>query len=285
MGSSNILIDEEITGRVALDVKGPITFIESSQLICAKHSCWCNVVVFHPRGDQGWRFGILQAIHLLSTSKEILLFEWTGPVTKSGVPDFVHKKIISEWSDIAHHFHYKSFSIDSVQLLFVNQVRGILIGNLNISNNCRNEVDGGIQCSVDGPDLFNPTVPKPSCKNQSELEKLFDSIELQYDEVPFSKTYFENGNLKRRLKKINERVRSDAPKVVKEWNNHASYSTRSCQMGSFFVVTNNDLSDYKKEQSIMLQSTLKDKFLIPDLSSYDDQSNPFQFFSPLTASQ
>ncbi len=56
-------------------------------------------------------------------------------------------------------------------------------------------------------------------------------------------------------------------------------------MGSFFVVTNNDLSDYKKEQSIMLQSTLKDKFLIPDLSSYDDQSNPFQFFSPLTASQ
>ncbi len=122
---------------------------------------------------------------------------------------------------------------DSLQLLFVNQVRGIPIGNLPICNTCRSEVDGGIQCSVDGPDLFNPTVLFPVCCNQSQLETLFDSIELRCDEVPFFKTYFENMNVKRRLKKINERVRSDAPQIVKDWNNHASYSTRSNQMGSF----------------------------------------------------
>ncbi len=171
--------------------------------------------------------------------------------------------MISDWSDIAHHFIYKVFSGDSVELLFVNQVRGIPIRNLDISNNCRNEVDGGIQCSVDGPDVFKPIVPIPSRKNHSELENLFDSIELQYDEVPFSKSYLENMNIKRRSKKINQRVRSDAPQVVKDWNFHAVYSTRSYQMGSFFVVTNNNLSNYKKEQSIMLKSTLKDKFLVP----------------------
>ncbi len=36
VGSSNILIDLEITTWVSLDIKGSITFIESSQLYCGK---------------------------------------------------------------------------------------------------------------------------------------------------------------------------------------------------------------------------------------------------------
>ncbi len=111
--------------------------------------------------------------------------------------------------------------------------------------------------------------------NPSQLKTLFDSIELRYDEVPFSKTYFENMNIKCRWKNINRRVRSDAPQVVKDWNYHAAYSTRSNHMGSFFEVTNNNLSTYKKEQSIMLHSCLRDKFLVPDLALYDDKNYPF----------
>jgi len=83
-----------------------------------------------------------------------------------------------------------------LQLLFVNQVRGIPIGNLPLCNTCRSEVDGGIQCLVDGPDLFNPMVQFPICCNPSQLEILFDSIKLWYNEVPFSKTYFKNMNTK-----------------------------------------------------------------------------------------
>ncbi len=109
VGSSNILIDSEITSQVSFDINCPITFIQSSQLFCAKNSCWCNVVVFCPTESQGWQLGILQAIHVLNISKQIRLFEWIGPVTESGIPDFVHNKIISEWSDIAHHFIYKVF--------------------------------------------------------------------------------------------------------------------------------------------------------------------------------
>ncbi len=47
----------------------------------------------------------------------------------------------------------------------------------------------------------------------------------------------------------------------------------------------NDLFTYKKEQSVMLYSFLRGKFLVPDPALYDDQNNPFQFFSPLTAKQ
>ncbi len=59
VGSSNILIHSEITSQVSLDIKGPITFIESSPLFCSKNSCWCNVVEFCPINYEGWRLGIL----------------------------------------------------------------------------------------------------------------------------------------------------------------------------------------------------------------------------------
>ncbi len=61
-------------------------------------------------------------------------------------------------------------------------------------------------------------------------------------------------NIKKRWKNINQRVRPDAPQPVKVWNYHATYSTCSKQMGALFVVTNIDLSGYKKEQSVMLHS-------------------------------
>ncbi len=51
------------------------------------------------------------------------------------------------------------------------------------------------------------------------------------------------------------------------------------------MVTNNDLLTYKKEQPVILHTCLRDKFLVPDLASYNDQNNPFQFFSLLTAKQ
>ncbi len=201
---------------------------------------------------QGWQLGILQAIHAFNVTNQIRLFEWIGPVTISGTPDFVHDIMISEWCDISHHFSYREFTSNSLQLLFVNQVRGTPIGNLPICNTCRSEIDGGIQCSVDGPDLFIPIVPFPICCNPSQLETLFDSIGHWYDDVPFSKTYFKSIDINHRLKNINQRVRSNAPTVVKDWNYHAVYSTHSNQMGLFFVVTNNDLSEYKKDQSVML---------------------------------
>ncbi len=110
VGSSNILIHSEITSQVSLDIKGPITFIESSQLFCLKNSCWCNVVVFRPINYEGWQLGILQAIHVLNTSKQILLFEWIGPVTELGIPGFVHDKIISEWS-VLHTISFTKYSL------------------------------------------------------------------------------------------------------------------------------------------------------------------------------
>ncbi len=143
----------------------------------------------------------------------------------SRITNFFHDKIVSECSDISHHFSYREFSANSLQLLFVNRVRGTPIGNLLICNTCRSEIDDGIQCSVDGPDVFDPIVWFPICCNPSQLETLFDLIKLWYDEVPFSKTYLENTNIKRRWKNINQRVRSDAPQVVKDWNYHAAYST------------------------------------------------------------
>ncbi len=56
-------------------------------------------------------------------------------------------------------------------------------------------------------------------------------------------------------------------------------------MASFFVVTNNDLSEYKKEKAVALQPILRDKFLVPELATYHDPSNRFEFFSPLSTNR
>ncbi len=170
-------------------------FIESSQLCSFEHSFWCNTVAFYPIESKGWQLGIWGAIHVLDSRSQIKLFEWIGPINNPGTLDFVHEKIISEWSKISCHFEYQIFSANAIQLLFLNQIRGTAIGNFSISKTCKSEIDHGIQCSIEGPDVFSPSVPFPVCK-PSELEVNFDSSKLQNDEVLFSKAYYKNLNKK-----------------------------------------------------------------------------------------
>ncbi len=144
--------------------------------------------------------------------------------------------MISEWSNISQHFNYRKFSVDSLQLLFLNQIGVTSIGNLPISKTYRSELDGGIQCSVAGPDMFHPRVPLyPIHSTPSRLNITFNSVKLGYDEVQFCKTYFATMNIKRQLKNINQRVWLEVPQVVKDWNIYAAYSTCSNNMTSFLL--------------------------------------------------
>ncbi len=113
VGLSNDLIELETTNCVSLEIDGPISFTESSQLLGFKFACWFNVVAYLPFECGGWRLGILQAIHALVYSNQIKLFEWIGPVKNAGTPNFIHDKIFSVLSNISQHFNYREFSVDS----------------------------------------------------------------------------------------------------------------------------------------------------------------------------
>ncbi len=127
-------------------------------------------------------------IHALDYTNQIKLFGWIGPVNNAEKPNNVHGKIISESSDISQHFNNQEFSADSLQVLLLNQTRGTPIGNLSLSKTCRSEIDSGIQCSVEGSDLFHSRVLLyPICNKYSRLNISFNSLELDMMQCNFQK--------------------------------------------------------------------------------------------------
>ncbi len=79
-------------------------------------------------------------------------------MSSPGFPEFVSLKGIVESSDISFHFTLQELSPDEMELVIVNQVRGVPIGNNPISDNTTNCRDGRIQCSSSQPDIFSPQI-------------------------------------------------------------------------------------------------------------------------------
>ncbi len=98
------------------------------------------------------------------------------------------------------------------------------------------KIDGGIQCTIDGPDVFHPKVLYPIPSNPSRLNSSFNLLELGYNDLKFLKTYYSNMNMKRRMININQRVQLDALKVVKDWNTCTVYST-CCKNWHHFLIS------------------------------------------------
>lgn len=108
------------------------------------------------------------------------IFEWTCPLASFGVPKFLSRNWIVAWSEISHHFTFCEFHPEAIEILFVNQIRGILIGNNPIRPTTQNKTDGGFQCSSEGPVVFKPDLPNPFQKRNRncfdfEIIKLRDS--------------------------------------------------------------------------------------------------------------
>ncbi len=86
-------------------------------------------------------------------------------------------------------------------------------------------------------------------------------------------------------KKSYRKIGNDASATVKQWLNRSKYSIRKNQPGSFFVVTNPDNSSISKSTAASYHHFLKDKFLIPCLSSFLDDKCIYQYFATLSLSQ
>ncbi len=73
--------------------------------------------------------------------------------------------------------------------------------------------------------------------------------------------------------------------TVKCWNNHFKYSTQTDQPGSFFVMTKTDNLPISESMVASYHHSLKDKFLVLQLSSYLDPMRVYQCFTPLSKNQ
>ncbi len=61
-----------------------------------------------------------------------------------GVTEFVTLNKIDKWLNVAHHFTLQEINTDDIEMVFLNQIRGIQIGNNLIYKNTRSDHNGGI---------------------------------------------------------------------------------------------------------------------------------------------
>ncbi len=187
--SSNALTEISLKKRYQISYEGPIAFIESSHLCKFAQCAHGSVVIYRLRlKEKFWKLGIISGIFPLNDPPVVNMFEWTGDLAIFGVPKFVSGKLNISWSEILDHFSFREFHPDEVEILFVNQIRGIPIGNNPICPTTRNEIDGGFQCSSAGPDIFKPDLPNPFQKRYRNCFD-FESIKLCDSSEFFSRLF------------------------------------------------------------------------------------------------
>lgn len=146
VGVTNALQDIEISQHHIIDENETVAFIESSQLCNFPRWCRRNVIAFRDEKSVNLYLGIIQSVHLLDSSPSNNIFEWAGPVITHRISGFAQERFLSKWEDSATHFMFWMFSPSDIEMLFLNQIRGIPIGNETICSTCRSEIGGGVHC-------------------------------------------------------------------------------------------------------------------------------------------
>ncbi len=119
------------------------------------------------------------------------------------------------WSKILRHFTLCEFHQKVIELHFVNQVRGIPIGNHLICPTTRNEKDGKFQCLPLEPDVFKPKLPSPF-RISNGINFNFDTGQLRHLEECL-------------LNPKNKRQRSEfcgVPECVTHWKSSCQFSSK-----------------------------------------------------------
>ncbi len=188
-----------------------------------------------------------------------------------------------KWTDITHHFHLDKFETEKIKSLFLNQVHGIPIGNKPICASIRNVVDGGMQNSEHRSDVFDPKVPMSSShgdKNGLDFYTLMISI----------RSHSLQENIPQKWKSFKKKNKSSTQNQFK-CGGHSqmleqsfSISTQTDHSGFFFVITDTDNSPISKSM-VSYHNSLKDKFLVLQLTFYLDPISVYQFFTSLSKHQ
>ncbi len=239
------------------------------------------MVAFRLPSSTDWKLGIVKSIFPLNNPPVVDLFEWTGRVSSPGFSDFVSLKDVPEWSDISFCFTLQELSPDGMELVLVDQIRGIPIGNNPISDNTGNCRERGIQCSSNGPDIFSPQI-STIFGNKERKHFNFNSLSIEVGNVPFCSTYVLNNKNKRCRSQIAASIRIHAPKCIHLWNKRCNVTVRNNILGSFLIVTKKDQTPASKTDISVTPMELKGKFIVPDMQSFEDHDSFFQYFSLLS---
>ena len=271
VGDTNTLTCNTLSSRVDIPKSGVSTYIICtcvSSLPQGANGTFCIFRYKQPKkratssSHLPWYLAVVESFFYLNNDGTdcVHLLEWSGPVTTHGSPAFYNT---NSWDDFAEHFTRQSLPLHSIELYYVNKVRGNAFESLPISDATRSETDKGIQCNPSGPDRVPNSINIPVIRGEG-----LNNLNLNHLSIK-AKQFFPKA--KQAVNRVNTQKRKNyAPQT---------------ELSTLWSKAPNRLPSKKSTQCVLLVSKLDGTPLeSSDLVSLGDAAGLFFFPSPFVGS-
>jgi hypothetical protein len=290
VGETNDLKRYEIDGRYDMPYDGPVSFIQSTSHSHFTQNCMNHSIVYRDISSDIWRYAIVESIFYLQNDGcdgVVYLSEWTGPIERPGLPKLFKCK---SYDEMIPHLTRRCLSLDDIELVFVNQIRGGTILNIPINTRTRNLVDGGIQCLPTGSDIIDQSIIFP---NPREPDKNYnwemDLVSPSHTGVSDLLVTNKSANGKRRRPRKRRKKILDIPEHVKKafpfllkWlqgPKKIPHHEHKCRI----LVSRNTCGEVlSMSDTTELPKKDMNRFYLPVLSSVDNTESPLVQFKRVT---
>ncbi len=176
------------------------------------------------------------------------------------------------------HFERSVIDPDDVELKFIGQCRGWTANDIPIEPTARNVVDGGIQCSTSGPELFVVTPPLHNKNIGSSMEYI-----EEHQHLPSVFSRGSTSNKSKFCKKCHWKILSTGSENddVLCWNTPPRVTPNSYHTGLLTNITTHENKPISKELCTSLPPNSKDHLHAPVISSIVNHSSSNSIFFQL----
>ena len=254
VGSDNNLVPNHVANRLLLPMEGRCSFLQSTCMVNLRASCMGVLAVYQAYLNAPWKLIVISGLFDMRRNGDdtIQFFEWTGSST-SGCPQCFH---YSSWDEMEGDFQQKELLLSQIKSFhFVNQMRGIVPMKGVIRQDTRNPVDGGVQCSALGPDVW--CIPKPTFYSSKSIT--FKDCEIKSGDSSCSNLLVHNQamNKPKKRRKIRKTIPQEESYDVINFHIPPKRIPDKNQLGVLVIVKDDQGRDINSSITSKINSPLK----------------------------
>ena len=234
VGMNNDLVDVWVNQRFALPILGRVSFIQSSCMVNLGQCCIGILCAIKLSKDSAFKLAVISALYdmRIDTNDTLEYYEWTGSIISSGHPECFD---CISWEAMKSDFTHRSVCVADIHTAYlINQVRGKvpLLGLLK--QDLRNTVDGGVQCSKEGPDKW--LIPTPAFERQ--LVMSFNQMKLAETRTGHANLLCLNSSLTKpkKRRKITGTIPKEEPQLIKSSHIPPKKIPQANQSGLILII-------------------------------------------------
>ena len=274
---SNDLTCIPIAHRLKMPKHGKCTFIQSSCLVGFNQCCHGSIFCFKVKKSSSWNFGIVSSIRYKEIREldRIDFYKWIGSLSSFGNPSMFS---LSHWNSLKKHLEYDSLYLDTIDMFFVNQVRGgVPLGGI-IKPGTRNISDGGVQCCKTGPDKW--PIPKPKFTAGKGNIKLLSKYSITDESICCTNLLVLNNTLRnpRKRSAVKSRIPKQEHPDIHSFNSPPKYVPQNDQHGLVMIVKDSHGDDISSQFSSIIPPHMKGTFNVGSIKCANNMDDNTQLF-------